>query len=451
MHLNTNQNLSLSQGELNKLEQDPYNYSEEQIAEVATFCADLPSQVLEVDNGNGQQDPKHPIVDEQETGSYTVLKRFCEADNSDNANSNCNGRVAPDVDVTFNVYDSEDTLLGTIVVTDFNEGNGSQGTAQSTMDLVVGETYTVCEVAPEGWEAVPRPGAQGGANQTGGGDCIIVELGPGNNVLQFDNFPVPVEPGAVIVKKYYCEGTEFEGPAVVNGEFDTEGCDVGDDTSIFDILDDEGTSLGLDLSTLFTTGVELLPGDYTLVEYDGDAVVLSVDFTIEANQTAPVVIQVVNPVTPPEEGMATVMKYFCTDTDITVPVVGDEGDYDGCEPATAEQLAGVNFLVYPFGVAEDAIDVDDTALLTTGVTLPAGTHTLVEVFNGTTHVLADLPIVDGQTTSFVVFNPIAPEEITINLYKFVCSEILGCAGRRLCRKRQAGRHHDRLHRDLHDR
>ncbi len=290
------------------------------------------------------------------------------------------------------------------------------------MDLVVGEYYTVCEIAPTGWDAIPRPGDQGGANQTlFADDCITVQLVEGNNVLQFNNFPIPVEPGAVIVEKYYCEGTDLKAPAVVNVEFNTEGCDVGGDTSIFDILDDEGTSLGLDLSTLFTTGVQLMPGDYTLVEYDGETVVLSVDFTIEANQTAPVVIQVVNPVTPPEEGMAKVVKYFCTDTDITVPVVGDEGDYEGCELATAEQLTGVNFLVYPFGVAEDAIDVDDTALFTTGVTLPAGTHTLVEVFNGTTHELADLPIVDGQTTSFVVFNPIAPEEITINIYKLVCS------------------------------
>ncbi len=41
---------------------------------------------------------------------------------------------------------------------------------------------------------MPRPGSQGGSNQTGGTgeqeDCIIVELGPGNNVLQFNNFPL---------------------------------------------------------------------------------------------------------------------------------------------------------------------------------------------------------------------------------------------------------------------
>lgn len=255
---------------------------------------------------------------DQNDGYITVLKRFCEADNSDNTNSNCNGRVAPDVDVTFNVYDSEDTLLGTIVVTDFNEGNGSQGTAQSTMSLVVGETYTVCEVAPDGWDAVPRPGAQGGANQTGQDDCIIVELVPGNNVLQFNNFPMEQ----------------------------------------------------------------------------------------------------------PEEGVAKVVKYFCTDPGITVPVVGDaESGFDGCEPATADQLTGVNFWVYPFGVAANAIDIDDTALLTTGVTLPVGTHTLVEEFNGVIHELADLTIVAGQTTTIMVYNPAAPEEITVNIYKLVCSEI----------------------------
>ena len=131
------------------------------------------------------------------TGEIRILKQFCEADNSPNANSNCNGRVqeAEGTTVTFQIFAGEATSgtpIDTIDVPIGRQGNGSQGEATSDGDpaLGAGETFTVCEVPVEGYTAVTRPGAQGGQNQTGveGEPCIRVDLTPGTNVLQFNNF-----------------------------------------------------------------------------------------------------------------------------------------------------------------------------------------------------------------------------------------------------------------------
>jgi hypothetical protein len=133
------------------------------------------------------------------------------------------------------------------------------------------------------------------------------------------------------------------------------------------------------------------------------------------------------PTPPPDDedpGKAVVVKYFCTDENITVPVVGDEGDYEGCTLATAEKLAGVNFLVYPDSNAEEAIDIDDSMLYGDGVVLPVGTHTLVEEFNGVIHEMADLTIVAGETTTIVVFNPVEDvPTVDLHIYKEVCKDV----------------------------
>ncbi len=132
-----------------------------------------------------------------ETGEIRIIKRFCEADNSPNANSNCNGRIqeAEGTTVTFQVFEGEATSGGPVTTIDVpieRQGNGSQGQATSDADaaLGAGETFTVCEVPVDGFTAVPRPGAQGGRNQTSvdGEPCIRVDLTPGTNVLQFNNF-----------------------------------------------------------------------------------------------------------------------------------------------------------------------------------------------------------------------------------------------------------------------
>ena len=150
----------------------------------------------------------------EQTGNITILKRFCEADNSANANSNCNGRVAPDdVDVVFEVRigpgnTDGDDLIDSIVVDEFNQGNGSQG-QETESGFAVGTTFTVCEVPVQGFQAIPRPGAQGGANQTGvpGEPCIDVVLGPGNNVLQYNNFFLPDPPTATATATYTATAT----------------------------------------------------------------------------------------------------------------------------------------------------------------------------------------------------------------------------------------------------
>ena len=130
-----------------------------------------------------------------ETGTITVLKRFCEADNSPNQNSNCNGRVedAEGTIVTFDVRAGADVTAGAVTeqigVLIAQQGNGSQG-SNTGGALAAGSTFTVCEVPVAGYTIVPRPGAQGGQNQTlvPGAPCITVVLVPGNNVLQYNNF-----------------------------------------------------------------------------------------------------------------------------------------------------------------------------------------------------------------------------------------------------------------------
>jgi hypothetical protein len=255
---------------------------------------------------------------EEEEPWITVQKFFCEGDNSEGNVSNCNGREAPDVDVTFTVVGNG--VDDTIVVEEFNQGNGSQGQASSDFALEAGETYLVCEIEPDGWMGVARAL---GASQTAGEtpNCVYVTLTPGNNQVQFNNFmrDVPVD----------------------------------------------------------------------------------------------------------ETGTLIVTKYFCTDEGITVPVVVGEGDYEGCELATAEQLEGVNFLVLPFKT-EPLIDITESMLLSTGVVLPVGTHTLVEGFEGVIHELADVTIEADETKTIIVLNPIdvpEDEEITVNIWKAVCSEI----------------------------
>jgi hypothetical protein len=101
-----------------------------------------------------------------------------------------------------------------------------------------------------------------------------------------------------------------------------------------------------------------------------------------------------------ETGTLIVKKYFCKDKDLKHPTVGKKGDYDHCKPAKPNS---VDFYVLAFG--ETKVDLDETTLLSTGVTLPVGTHELFEVFKGKAYSLGEFEITAGETTTITVFNP----------------------------------------------
>ncbi len=254
------------------------------------------------------------------------------------------------------------------------------------------------------------------------GDLVIV-AGETTTITVYN--PIPELPGVGVVVKQFCADDDITVP-VVGGETDYDDCEPATAEKLEGVnflvypFGVEADAIDVDDALLLTTGVELPVGTHTLVEVvDGVTYVLG-DLVITSDGTT--VIYVFNPAEQPGFGRINVVKYFCEDADITVPVVGDDdSDYDDCVPATVELLEGVNFVVYPFGVEADAIDIDDTALLSTGVELPVGTHTLVEVVDGVVHELATVTVTDGSTVSYMVFNPVEKQEITLNLYKFVCS------------------------------
>jgi hypothetical protein len=342
---------------------------------------------------------------EEEEPWITVQKFFCEGDNSEGNVSNCNGREAPDVDVTFTVVGNG--VDDTIVVEEFNQGNGSQGQASSDFDLEAGETYLVCEIEPDGWMGVARAL---GANQTAGEtpNCVYVTLTPGNNQVQFNNFmrDVPVdETGTLIVKKYFCTDEGITVPVVGDDESDYDGCELATAEQLEGVnfwvypFGDAEAAIDIDDSLLLSTGVVLPVGTHTLVEVFDGVIHELADVTIEADETTTIIV--FNPVEKEDEnGKLIVKKYFCKDKDLKHPTVGTKGDYDHCKPA---KPSSVEFYVLAFG--ETKVDLDESTLLSTGVTLPVGTHELFEVFKGKAYSLGEFEIKAGETTTITVFNP----------------------------------------------
>ena len=169
----------------------------EPIANTATVSSTVNTNA---NNNTATADVTVVCEEEPETGDIKVIKRLCTDIGENNV---CNGREDEfdGWEIDFEVFEGTDIEadpIGTITVT-LDEGSGSQG--QSTDDLggilEAGETYTVCEVPvlrdPETDDeveliAVPRPDeTTGGVNQSEheDGPCIIVELNPGTNVVQF--------------------------------------------------------------------------------------------------------------------------------------------------------------------------------------------------------------------------------------------------------------------------
>jgi len=134
----------------------------------------------------------------QATSSITVKKDVC---NSVNASNACNGSNRSLRDQTLQFTVEQGTLSGTtftssgflsnIPVT-INLGGGSNGQTTTDNIFVQGSTFRVCEITPTGFDSLPQPEeSTGGTGQISGGagfeDCILVTIGPGNNVLQFVN------------------------------------------------------------------------------------------------------------------------------------------------------------------------------------------------------------------------------------------------------------------------
>ncbi len=145
-----------------------------------------------------------PVVRAQEdTGTITIRKVICDSVERDTNCVESRDTRLDGYNIDFEVRrgpNPNGALVQTITVT-INEnaqgqgdpGNGSQGQAQGE-EIRVG-TYTVCDTAVayrDGDEVLldpePRPDeTTGGARQTENGDCITVDLVPGNNVLNFIN------------------------------------------------------------------------------------------------------------------------------------------------------------------------------------------------------------------------------------------------------------------------
>ncbi len=143
----------------------------------------------------------------QNLGSFKVNKDFC----ADNNNNTCNGKPAsfpPNVQFTveqgtFNemtkVFTPDGGTVANISVDIKQNAKGSTTTGDI---FTAGATFRVCEVVPDGFESLPRPGlTTGGSNQfTGSMGCLVItNITSGNNVLNFLNIPLaPTAAGADI-------------------------------------------------------------------------------------------------------------------------------------------------------------------------------------------------------------------------------------------------------------
>ncbi len=136
--------------------------------------------------------------------TVTVTKDFCR---SIGASNTCNG--IPDAfpnNVTFTVetgtFDGT-TFISTGFVSPIDVAIGTNANGSTTTgNVFTSDTFIrVCEVTPNSFVSIPRPGNSGGGqNQFGQENCLIVLLGPGNNQLKFINGPARPTAAAVTVR-----------------------------------------------------------------------------------------------------------------------------------------------------------------------------------------------------------------------------------------------------------
>jgi hypothetical protein len=241
--------------------------------------------------------------------------------------------------VSFAIYQGEDTTAQPLVTRDLVDlADGADGFTVELEGFGDGDVVTICETKVTG--------ADTWATSI---ECQSRELYTGDYIeVEFYNFQNEEErPNLLVLEKYYCEGTDLEGPtttAYLGGdEYDLDACEKG--VAEFVIADDEGNPLDLDLSTLFTTGVELMPGAYGLWEVVGEELVLVVEFEIGGGET--VSFTVLNPVEDAPTVDLHIYKEVCKDVD-------GFDEINPCVPSDAMDGHTLYFTVFAL-----AGDVDD--------------------------------------------------------------------------------------------
>jgi hypothetical protein len=126
------------------------------------------------------------------------------------------------------------------------------------------------------------------------------------------------------------------------------------------------------------------------------------------------------PTPPPDDedpGMAIVVKYYCEDTDITLPVVGVEGDYGDC-------VSGMDSSIFDILDSEGASVLGEGDDIFAGVELMAGTYTLFEYYGVTVVLTYEFDVIEGEETILIVVNPVedAPT-VDLHIYKEVCKDV----------------------------
>lgn len=147
-----------------------------------------------------------PVAHAQEnTGLITVVKYICETINDPTTCTESRDDSLDGYRVDFLVHPGENddqpsvqtitVEIGENAAEEGAVGSGSEGRESGATELPLG-MYTVCDQAvayKAGADDVrlrvrPRPEeTSGGSNQTSTGNCITVDIVPGNNVLKFVN------------------------------------------------------------------------------------------------------------------------------------------------------------------------------------------------------------------------------------------------------------------------
>src|SRR5688500_15010862 len=144
------------------------------------------------------------VVNAQQTSRITITKDFCASIGETNT---CNGIPANfPMLVVFTVETGTyDIATGVFTAsggsTDVNVAIQQNANGSTTTDITTSGPYVrVCETVPLTWMSIPRPeDSGGGATQFAQDNCLIAQLGPGNNSLKFINGPAGTTAGEAAI------------------------------------------------------------------------------------------------------------------------------------------------------------------------------------------------------------------------------------------------------------